>query len=228
VLRWLLVLAAILPPGCVLGLGSYENARLAELARDGKTIPGVVAEKRIRQARSTDYVLESTFEVDGRSYRTTQTVSRERYDATPIGAAVEITYLPRDPSYAVLDRVDDARVAGQRGATWAAAVVLFLAFASVVAIFERYVRRALHLLRHGRAVTATIEAGRRVRFRYRAADGIERQARSAFRGAPPPELSVGASAIALCDPAQPARCALLASLEQLGRIDALPSRSAHP
>ncbi|MBK9388391.1 MAG: hypothetical protein IPN34_26525 [Planctomycetes bacterium] len=227
VLRWLLVLAAILPPGCAIGLGSYENARIAELARDGRMTSGTVAEKLMRQARSTEYVLESAFEVDGRSYRATQTVSRERYLATPIGAAVEITFLPRDPSHAVLGRVDDARVAGQRSATFAAAVALFLAFGIVVAIYERYLRRALHLLRHGQAVTATLEAGRGVRFRYRAEDGIERSARSGFRGAPPPELEVGAEAIALCDPARPARCALLASLEQLGSIDgsaAAPSR----
>lgn len=220
VLRWLVLFAAVLPPSCVLGLGGYENARLAELARDGRTIDGTIAAKRVRRARSTDYVLEGTFELGGRSYRASQTVSRQRYEETAVGTPVVITYLPSDPTYAVLDRVDAARIEGQRGSTFAAAAALFLAFACVVGYFELYLRRALRLLREGRAALGTVEPGRVLCYRFTDADGLEHRGRSRFRQAPPPELVPGAPAVVLYDPARAERSALLASLTQIAEITA--------
>jgi hypothetical protein len=220
-LRWLLVFAAVLPPSCLLGLGSYENARLAELARDGRSIGGTIAAKRVRQTRSSEYMLEGAFEHEGQSYLVSQTVSRQRYEETPVGAAVEITFLPSDPSTAVLDRVDAARLERQRGSTSAAAATLFLAFACVVATFEVYLRRALRLLREGRAALGTIEPGRILCYRFADADGLEHRGRSRFRQAPPPELVPGAPAVVLYDPARPERSALLASLTQIAELTAV-------
>jgi hypothetical protein len=219
IMRWTLLAAALLPGSCLFGLGRWEHARLNLLRVEGQVAQGIVRDKDVYVGRSASYTVRTAFELDGHRYEGSHSVTRERYESATIGAPVEITYRPSDPDHHVLDRVDAARVERQTSGLVAGSLALFAAFGFTLWIYERYVRRALSLMRNGVVAEGTIEPGKRISYRFVDAEGVEHRGRSAFRNLPPPELVPGARGVVLYDPERPKRSALLASLAQLVIVD---------
>jgi hypothetical protein len=234
VLRWILLLAAVAPGSCVYTLGRVEVAQLEQLARDGVVAEGHVADKRVTQGRGTTYRIAVEFAANGATWRTTDSVPQERFEATAIGARLDVTYLPSAPATNRIDRVDAARVARSHAAFAAGALALVAAFGFAAWMFERQARRALRLLRHGTAARATIggaPAKRRagtavVSYAFRDGDGVEHTSRSGFRQADAVGLAPGSTAVVLFDADRPRRSALLASLLQLATLEPPPGCSA--
>ena len=225
-LRWTLALAAVLPPSCVYSLGRDEGAQLERLARDGAVAEARVTGRRALQGRGTTYRLTAVFVVGERTFEASETVPAARFAATAVGAPVEVTYLPADPSTNRIDRVDAARVARQHGAFVAGALALLAAFGFVALVFERHVRRALALLRDGAATAGTITTPARARrgaaaahYVFRTPDGTEHSGRSRFREATAPALAPGDAATVLFDRRRPTRSALLGSLESMAVVE---------
>lgn len=219
-LRWTLVAAALLPGSCLFGLGRWEHARLDLLRVQGQVVQGTVLDKDVYVGRSASYTVRTAFELEGRRYEGSHSVTKQRYESAKIGAPVELTYRPSDPSHHALDRVDAARVERQSSGLVAGSLALFAAFGFTLWMYERYVRRALRLLRDGVVADGTIDPGKRISYRFVDADGVEHRGRSRFRNGPPQELVPGARAVVLYDPSRPKRSALLASLQQLGMLQA--------
>lgn len=83
----------------VTGLHEGQDAlqRQMELDVQGKRTKGQVTGTGTSGSKSRSYNLNYTFEVDGKTYSRSSSVSRDAYEQVPMASAVGVDYLPNDP-----------------------------------------------------------------------------------------------------------------------------------
>ena len=97
-LRAAMIAGLMLGPNGILLGGWMTGEDLRELEARGRSTTGQVTEATIRyHRRSQEYVIVYSYEVNGRSYRRTTTVSATEYATHARGKACEVTYLSDRP-----------------------------------------------------------------------------------------------------------------------------------
>ncbi len=104
---WGLVLAILL----IGGFFAYRDlSGLYALLRQGKTVAARVTGKQEIHGKSTTYQLDYYFDGGGERVYDTAHVSQFLYESTPVGDALQVTYLPSNPSVHRLGDIDASRV----------------------------------------------------------------------------------------------------------------------
>ncbi len=79
--------------------GSNRQASGERLLREGRKAPGKVTGHRTGRSGGVDY----GFAVEGRSYSGTSYMGRGHRERFPIGAPLEVTYLPTEPALSSIE-----------------------------------------------------------------------------------------------------------------------------
>jgi Protein of unknown function (DUF3592) len=97
-LRAALIAALMLGPNAILLLGWSMGDDLRALESRGRSTIGRVIDKTSHyNRRSKELIIVYSYEVNGRSYRTSTMVSADEYAALAAGKSCDVTYLPDKP-----------------------------------------------------------------------------------------------------------------------------------
>jgi hypothetical protein len=139
VLRAAVIAGLMLGPNAILLGGWFSGEDLRELEARGRVTNGQITETSIRHhRRSQEYLVVYSYELNGRSYRRTESVTHAEYARHSRGKPCEVTYLPDRPDVSYpgsprppLERHNDttvvfATLAAVGLAIWLACVVYLL------------------------------------------------------------------------------------------------------
>jgi hypothetical protein len=228
--RWsrrLFCTLALVIPGVLAYIGITSQQTLAKLKDHGATTVGKVVERRPPQKNSNPQLVYE-YQVDGAAYRVSESRVRGDWDATLLGAAAPVRYLPESPGKAYTERElqNSGSTPAVAWACWFVAAILFLTSGPCWLYIEKKFGRVRDLARTGLptagVVTAIDRFGPsnydqwRVKYALAGADQSIREGKAYLYGSDVKKLGgVGATATVLVDPSDDRRYELYAVVKSL-------------